>query len=101
MKHLIKGKDYVGVVDDPEEQEHKLWREKGFKPAPEGWSPPEAEPEEGALGEEPDEPDYSAMSRVELEASVEERGLEVEGSGSGGNVLMVDLVDALMDDDEV
>ncbi len=113
MIYLIKGKgrvrgEYVGVCDDPEEQEHALWLEKGFKAAPEDWSPPESPPE--AASDEPEAeasdesevepPDYSSMGKPELKALAESRGLEVEGSGSGGGVLRDDLIWALEEADE-
>lgn len=36
-----------------------------------------------------------AMDKDELQAIVDERGIEVEGTGAGGNVLKRDLVEAL------
>lgn len=43
--------------------------------------------------------DYESKSVEALEELADERGLEVEGSGQGGNVLKQDLVDALRADD--
>ncbi|MBA3688470.1 MAG: hypothetical protein H0W81_06550 [Chloroflexi bacterium] len=39
-----------------------------------------------------------AMSKEDLEAEAAGRGIDVEGSGAGGNVLKADLVAALDDD---
>lgn len=40
-------------------------------------------------------PDYQGMSPEDLHALVDERGLEVEGTGKDGNVTKGDLVKAL------
>lgn len=44
--------------------------------------------------------DYESMPVEDLQAEADRRDLEVEGTGSGGNVLKKDLVDALKADDE-
>lgn len=43
---------------------------------------------------------YNSMTVDALKALVEERELEVEGSGSGGNVVKADLIAALEADDQ-
>lgn len=47
-----------------------------------------------------DERDYESASKAALQAEVDSRGLEVEGTGSGGNVVKDDLIAALEEDDE-
>lgn len=44
--------------------------------------------------------DYEDATVEELQAEVNKRGFEVEGTGSDGNVLKSDLVEALEEDDE-
>lgn len=43
--------------------------------------------------------DYNSMSTEELKALADERNLDVEGTGSGGNVLKADLLQALKEND--
>lgn len=56
----------------------------------------EGAPENKAMpGPAENKADLEAMKKDELEALAEERGVEVKGTGSGGNVLKGDLVKAL------
>jgi hypothetical protein len=58
-----------------------------------------------ATGDEPvaDEsatgPDYSKMTPEDLRALVDERQLQVQGSGANGNIIKTDLVNALVASD--
>lgn len=53
-------------------------------------------PENKALaGPGENKADLDAMTKAELEKMAKKQGVEVEGTGSGGNVLKADLVKAL------
>ena len=53
-------------------------------------------PENKALaGPGENKADLDAMTKAELEKMAEKKGVEVKGTGSGGNVLKADLVKAL------
>lgn len=60
---------------------------------------PAAEPEAPAAGGEPITGDYESHKPADLQAEADRRGLTVEGTGQGGNVLKADLVTALQADD--
>lgn len=60
---------------------------------------PLAERVGGSADEEETESYESSWNKDELQAEVEKRGLEVEGTGEGGRVLKADLAAALEADD--
>jgi hypothetical protein len=56
-------------------------------------------PTEAADEQSSSSPDYGAMNVEELQALVDERELEVAGTGKDGNVVKADLVKALQNSD--
>lgn len=90
----------LDVTPEPEHPEHRL--------NPDGKTIAEIEESRSSDGnagdstddDSDDQPDYGAESVEELQREADKRGLDVEGSGSGGNVLKDDLVKALRADDK-
>lgn len=80
--------------EDPDDHLWSLLETDGKKPAAK-----KEEPAPAADDEDEDE-SYDSWSVDDLKAEVEERGVEVEGSGAGGNVLKADLVAALEQHDQ-
>jgi hypothetical protein len=56
-------------------------------------------PEPSTVGAADEPVDYAELSKDELQAEVDRRGITVEGSGANGNVVKDDLVAALEADD--